>query len=302
MKKVFTVRQEDASKRSDVFLAERLPDTSRSWIQALMKNGKVLVNGVRAKPGQRVSPGDLLVVEGELDHRLTASPEDIPLTVVYNDRDLAVIDKPAGLVVHPAPGHATGTVANALAGLFPEAASVGAPLRPGIVHRLDKDTSGLMALALNAAAFTSLREQIAARSASRAYLALVAGSVEPPQGTIEAPIGRDSRDWKRMAVHGEASRAATTSYRTKERIPGFTFLEARLHSGRTHQIRVHFAALGHPLAGDKTYGGPPVAGLERQFLHSHELAIDSPSTGRRLEFWSPLPEDLRDALDALRRA
>jgi 23S rRNA pseudouridine1911/1915/1917 synthase len=192
-------------------------------------------------------------------------------------------------------------VANALAAAFPQTRSVGNEERPGIVHRLDKGTSGLMVVALSPAAYTSLQSQIAERSAERRYLALARGRLEPQQGVIDAPIGKDPRDPKRMAIGGIAARPARTSYRVLEYLPGFTLLEARLHTGRTHQIRVHLSALGHALAGDPVYGGPPFPGLERQFLHAHRLVLRSPSSGENLEFSSPLPTDLAEVLTALRQ-
>ncbi|HZS94617.1 MAG TPA: RluA family pseudouridine synthase [Chloroflexota bacterium] len=289
-----------SGRRVDVVAAELLPDVSRSRLHGLLAQGYVRVDGVAVKPSKKVAMGQSLEVELPETEPLRAVPEDIPLDIVYRDRDLAIIDKPAGLVVHPAAGHPTGTLANALAALFPGARDVGSEVRPGVVHRLDKDTSGLMVVALNAAALGSLQKQIAERTADRRYLALAAGRVEPAEGTIEAPIGRDVRDRKRMSVHGIGARPARTSYRVLEYLPGFTLLEARLHTGRTHQIRVHLSALGHPIAGDSTYGGPPLLGLNRQFLHSYRLALTSPSNGERLQFESPLPQDLATALGRIR--
>jgi 23S rRNA pseudouridine1911/1915/1917 synthase len=202
--------------------------------------------------------------------------------------------------VHPAAGHESGTLANALLARFPAVAEVGQELRPGIVHRLDKDTSGLIAVALNPTAQASLQRQIAAREAERRYIALATGKVEPAEGTIEAPIGRDPANRKRMTVHGLAARPARTTYRVLEYVDGFTLLDIRLHTGRTHQIRVHFAAIGHPLAGDTTYHGASLPSLRRQFLHADRLTVRSPSSGKELHFYSPLPTDLQVVVDALR--
>jgi 23S rRNA pseudouridine1911/1915/1917 synthase len=296
----FTVLPEEAGKRADVVVAEHLPDISRSLVRSLIDAGRVHVNGRPIKASRRVAAGDQAEVEVVLPPSLSASPEPIPLTIVYQDADLAVIDKPAGLVVHPAAGHGGGTVANALAAMFPQTRQVGPADRPGIVHRLDKDTSGLMVVALSPAAQVSLQQQIASRTAERRYLALATGRLEPKEGTIEAPIGRDLRHRKRMAVHGVGARPARTSYRVLEYLDGFTLLEARLHTGRTHQIRVHLAAVGHPLAGDRSYHGAQLEGLDRQFLHAYRLALHSPSTGRSLEFESPLPPDLEGTLEQLR--
>lgn len=296
----FTAGPQEAGKRVDVAVAEYAPDLSRSTAQHLVAAGEVRVNGSTVKAARRLQAGDHVDVEISLSPALAAQPEEIPLTVVYQDADLAIIDKPAGLVVHPAAGHPSGTLANALAARFPQAREVGAEERPGIVHRLDKDTSGLLVVALNPAAHTALQRQIAARTAGRRYLALAAGHVTPPEGVIEAPIGRDPRNRKRMAAHGAAARPARTAYRVLNYLPGYTLLEARLDTGRTHQIRVHFAAGGHPLAGDRTYHGPTLPGLDRQFLHATELSLVSPSTGESLEFSSPLPADLARVLSELR--
>lgn len=292
----FVAATEDAGKRVDVAVAERLDGVSRSAAQELVREGHVRVNGRSVRPSHRLAAGQLIEAESHPKPALSAQPEDIPLTIVYRDADVAVLDKPAGLVVHPAPGHVGGTVANALAALFPQTTQVGAPERPGIVHRLDKDTSGLMVVALTPAAHRSLQAQIAARTASRKYLALAAGLVTPGEGVIDAPIGRDPRDRKRMWVHGVAARQARTFYRVLEPLEHLTYLEASLQTGRTHQIRVHFAAMGHPLAGDRLYGGPALPGLERQFLHAWSLSFRSPSTGLDLKFTSALPPDLESAL------
>jgi 23S rRNA pseudouridine1911/1915/1917 synthase len=294
------VTEEDAGERADRFVTAHLPDVSRSAVQLLFREGHVCLNGTPGKPATRVASGDVLDVEIVPRPPLTVEPCAMPLMVIYQDGDLAVIDKPAGLVVHPAPGNQTGTLANILAALFPQARDVGSQLRPGIVHRLDKETSGLMVVALNSPAHASLQIQISSRTAERRYLALVEGRLTPEYGEIDAPIGRHRTRRTLMAPHGQASRPARTSYRVVEYLPGATFLEARLHTGRTHQIRVHFSALRHPVAGDTTYGGRPIPGLHRHFLHAHRLAFDSPSTGERLEFESTLPADLQAVLDRLR--
>jgi len=288
--------------RLDVYVSESMPSVSRALAARLAREEHILVNGNPAKPSHRLNAGD--VVEAEIIHpaAISAAPEDIPLVIIYQDEDVAVIDKPPGLVVHPAPGHAGGTLANALAAQFPRSAGVGGRERPGIVHRLDKDTSGLMVAALSPEAHRSLQAQIAARRAGRRYLALVPGRMRPEQGTIDAPIGRDPRNRKRMAVRGVAPRDARTSYQTIELLPGYSLLEASLHTGRTHQIRVHLAAAGHPVAGDRTYQGPPLPGLERQFLHAYRLSFAHPKTGQDLQFESALPPDLRRVLDDTRHA
>lgn len=293
-----TVTEGVALTRLDVFLAAHL-DLSRTAAASLARNGHIRVNGALAKPSLHLAAGDWVEAELVREVALSATPEAIPLDIVYQDDDLAIINKPAGLVVHPAAGHRSGTLANALMARFPTTEGVGASDRPGIVHRLDKDTSGLMVVALNDHARIELQAQIASREAGRRYRALATGSVRPTRGQIDAPIGRDPDNRKRMWVYGTASRAARTHYTVLDELPEFTFLEARLETGRTHQIRVHFAAIGHPLAGDELYHGRVIPGLSRQFLHSTELYLRSPSSNAKLEFYSPLPEDLRAVLLSL---
>jgi 23S rRNA pseudouridine1911/1915/1917 synthase len=216
--------------------------------------------------------------------------------IVHVDADLAVVDKPAGLVVHPAPSHTGPTLVDLLGDLL----GGGDPARPGIVHRLDKGTSGLLVVARGEEAHAALQAQVQRRDVERVYLALAGGRLASRTGTIDAPIGRASRQRHRMAVSGAASREARTHFTALEVLPRETYLEARLETGRTHQIRAHFAAIGHPLTGDPTYGGARRYGLERQFLHAHRLAFDHPGTGERLSFTSELPADLAAALDAAR--
>ena len=219
------------------------------------------------------------------------------LTVVHLDDDLAVVDKPAGLVVHPAPSHRGPTLVSELEEIL---GGGGDPERPGIVHRLDKGTSGLLVVARNDAAHAALQEAVRERRVERAYLALAEGRLASRTGTIDAPIGRASRQRHRMAVAGAAPREARTHFEVLELLRAESYLEARLETGRTHQIRAHFAAIGHPLSGDETYGGEPRHGLGRQFLHAHRLAFNHPRDGRPLEFRSELPEDLAAALAAAR--
>lgn len=296
----FEVTPAEAGRRLDVVLAERLPDLSRSAAQHLIDEGRVTVNGQVARPSRKLSSGDHVRAEVPPPAPLSAVPENIPLDIVYQDQDLAVLNKPAGLVVHPSAGHASGTVANALAALFPGAREVGSQERPGIVHRLDKDTSGLMVVALTGPALQSLQREIASHQAGRTYLALATGRVEPAEAVVEAPIGRDQSNRQRMAVFGVAARPAQTSYRVLEYLPGFTLLEVRLHTGRTHQIRVHLAAIGHPVAGDRVYGGATLPQLDRQFLHAFRLSLHSPSTGQLLTFERGLPSDLSHVLQEIR--
>lgn len=295
----FRVAAEQAGTRLDVAVAAVVPNLSRTLARTLVENGKVVVDGNVRKPSHRLEVGDLVSVNVERPPSLSAAPEEMPLDIVYRDADMAVIDKPPGLVVHPAPGHPGGTLANGLLGLFPGSAGVGSEERPGIVHRLDKDTSGLIAVALSFTGQTSLQAQIADRSAERRYLALVSGRLTTAEGVIDAPIGRDERHRQRMAVHGIAAREARTRYRVLREFPAFSLVEARLDTGRTHQIRVHLAAIGHPVAGDAVYGGGALPGLNRQFLHAYRLTFRVPSTGERLTVSSELPADLQAVLDAL---
>jgi 23S rRNA pseudouridine1911/1915/1917 synthase len=292
---------EEAGTRLDSFLANRMTEYSRGRLKELIECGELTLNGRRVKPATKVSSGDR--IEGTLSAApaMNAAAEKLALQVVYRDADLAVIDKPAGMVVHPAPGHESGTLANAVAAEFPETVSVGGLQRPGIVHRLDKDTSGLIVVALSAAAHQSLQQQLSSRAAGREYLALVQGHPKPAEGVIDAPKGRDRSDRKRMAAHGVSARAARTSYSVMEDLGPYSLVRAKLQSGRTHQIRVHFSAIGHPIVGDARYRGPVVEGLQRQFLHAVALTLESPSTGEQLSFQSELPPDLQGVLDRLRQ-
>ena len=291
--------------RLDRYLTEVGGDLSRSRIQHLVVNGLVTVNEGVARAGYKVRPGDRIVVQLPPPAPLDLAPESIPLTVVYEDEDLAVIDKPAGLVVHPGPGHPAGTLVNALLSRCPELAGVGGGQRPGIVHRLDKDTSGLIVVAKNQRAHESLSQQIKDRLVTKRYVALVSGAPELLHGTIQAPLGRDPRHRQRMAVVA-SGRQATTHYRVVERLGPLSLLDVQIETGRTHQIRVHLAFLGHPVVGDATYGrrqpeaGGRAVGIGRQFLHARLLGFRLPSSGEYREFQSALPPDLQEALTALR--
>ena len=224
-------------------------------------------------------------------------PEKLPLRVVHEDEDVIVVDKPPGLTVHPAPGHPRGTLVNALLARYPELEAVGEPSRPGLVHRLDADTSGLMVVARSPDSYANLSRQIKERSFTKVYLALVKGRPQPAEGAIDAPIARNPRSRQKMGIV-EGGRASLSEYRTMEALEGFTLLEVRPKTGRTHQIRVHMAATGHPVAGDSKYGGRAKF-LRRQFLHACKLGFFLPSSGEPVEFASRLPPDLREALDYL---
>jgi len=285
-------------ERLDVFLSRAVADLSRSQARRLIDDGLVTVDGTPERPSYRLPGGARITATLPPVEEVEPAAERIPLTIIYQDEDVIVVDKPAGLTVHPAPGHPSGTLVNALLALAPELADLRDRVRPGIVHRLDRDTSGLLVVARNERARDDLIRQMKQREVSKTYLALVQGVPQPPQGTIEAPIGRHPRNRKKMAVVA-GGREAETRYRTREEVDGFALLEVEPVTGRTHQIRVHLAAVGHPVVGDSVYGKRSDL-VGRQFLHAWRLAFDLPSSGRRVEFESPLPADLRAALAALR--
>src|SRR5215216_3874255 len=268
--------REDLGTRLDRYVAENLPDLSRGTVQALIESGRIRVDGQQRKPKFRMTPGEVVSVEippPQIDEIL---PDPIPLAVVYEDADVIVVNKPAGMVVHPAPGHPRGTLANALLAHVP-GISVGGSQRAGIVHRLDKDTSGLIVAAKTDRGRTALVSQWEDRSVEKTYLALVLGSVEDEEATIDAPIGRDPKNRQRMAVL-RTGRPAVTRFHVVERFPNVTLLEVSIETGRTHQIRVHLAFIGHPIVGDQIYGKarPKDSELDRQFLHASGLAFRLP--------------------------
>jgi 23S rRNA pseudouridine1911/1915/1917 synthase len=286
-----TVSDEDAGARLDRFLAG--PLGSRTHAQTLIDGGRVFVDGTRRPKRHVLRPGEVVEVR-DVDE--AAEPEvgpQAPFSVPYEDEHLLVVDKPAGVVVHPARGHATGTLAQALGGR-----GVGGedPWRAGIVHRLDRDTSGLLVVAKNDQVHRALKSLLASRRLRREYLALVDGHPAARTGTIDAPIGRDRRDRLRMSIDTDQPRAARTHFETERVLPAATLLRVVLETGRTHQIRVHTAAIGHPVSGDPLYGTAGRYGLERQFLHAARLAFPHPVTGEELDVRSELPEDLRNAL------
>lgn len=288
----FTVNS--PGSRLDRYIAEHC-QISRAYAQQLIGEGQITVNGNRSKASHRLAVGDRVVAIIPPPSPISLAPEDIPLKVVYEDSDLIVVDKPAGLLVHPAAGQRTGTLVNALLARCPDLQGIDGSVRPGIVHRLDKNTSGLMVVAKNDAAQMSLSRQIKQRSITKGYLALVAGRLSPERGAIEAPVGRHPKDRKRMAVVS-GGREARTQYRVIKYLNGYTLLEAMPETGRTHQIRVHFSAIGHPVLGDPVYGKKsPLLG--RQFLHAHRLGFRLPSTGEFVEFRAELPPDLEEVLD-----
>lgn len=301
------LRADRDGERLDQFVARVVPELSRARVQRLIDEGLVTVEGRLAKPARRLASGERVAVIVPAPEPVTIEPEALPLRIVYEDADLLVVDKPAGMPVHPGPGHLKGTLVNAVLAHCPDLSGVGGALRPGIVHRLDKDTSGLIIVAKNDRAHQALQRQLKERAVEKRYLALVRGDLRPDEGVIDAPIARDPRYRKRMAVV-PGGRDAVTRWRVLERYigpgsgePRYTLVEARPITGRTHQIRVHFASFRHPLVGDALYGRRSAI-VGRQFLHAAGIAFAHPATGERLEFESPLPDDLREALRTLRPA
>lgn len=298
---VFTIAPEEQGERLDRLIASRVTGVSRSYAQRLMEEGRVRVNGQSVRPAYRVKPADqveLCLPPPESPDELT--PEYLPIPVLYEDDDVLVFDKPPGIVTHPSPGHKRGTLVNAVRAIRP-----GLPLlpsiRPGIVHRLDKDTSGLIVVAKNEPARLFLREQWQTHQVVKRYLALVHGVVPDDEATIDAPINRDPRDPKRMAVVA-GGRPAITHFRVAERFLSATLLDVMIETGRTHQIRVHMAFIGHPVVGDEMYGRRTfIVPVPRQFLHAYYLRFTLPS-GRPIELQTPLPYDLLDVLNRLRAA
>lgn len=298
----FTVSADEAGQRLDHLLAGRPDIVSRSAAQRLIAEEQVVVNDKAPTKHEILHAGDIVAYHLPPPRETAVLAEPIEIAVEFEDDDLAVISKPAGLVVHPAHGHHTGTLVNALLHHIRDLSGVGGEKRPGIVHRLDKDTSGLMLVAKNDEAHIGLSRQLKARKIKRTYIALVEGKLELDKGVVDAPIGRNSRDRKKMAVVFEG-RPARTHFTVLERLRRHTLVELSLETGRTHQIRVHMAHIGHPVAGDAQYGHAKKTtdlGLERQFLHAAMLEFDHPRTGEKIEVAESLPEELRVALKKAR--
>jgi 23S rRNA pseudouridine1911/1915/1917 synthase len=297
--KVVSFIVDGSGLRLDKYVAEKCPELSRTQAQKLVSDGLVTVNGQVAKAGLKLSAGDRVRITLP-PPRESPAPEAMPLSIVYEDSDLLVVDKPAGLTVHPAPGHPSHTLINAILSHVPRLPEADDLQRPGVVHRLDKDASGLMVVAKNKEAQLNLASQFKARSVVKAYLVLVKGHLTPDDGVIEAPIGRDPRNRKRMAVVAQGEgREARTDYHVLKHIGDYTLLEVRPETGRTHQIRVHLSAIGYPVFGDRVYGARSER-LPRLFLHACCLGFRLPSSGEYREFTSNLPPDLERALEELK--
>ena len=293
-----------AGERVDVFLARRIPAFTRAQFQRFIDKGLVLVNGERKKPSLKLRSGDRVVADVEVPAPGPLEPEVIPLSVLYEDDEIAVLDKPSGMVVHPGSGIRTGTLVHALLHRYPEIRDVGEADRPGIVHRLDKETSGVIVVARTPAALVELKRQFKSREVKKVYLALVVGRPARAEGSLDWPIGRHRSHGARMSIVTEKPRTAITEYRILRELGAFTLLEVRPLTGRTHQIRVHLAAAGHPVAGDGRYGSRRTGGTRfaRLFLHAHQLSFSHPSSGSRMTFTSPLPGGLQAVLGALESA
>lgn len=294
-----TAEAEDAGTRADVFLAAKL-GVSRSNMQKLLEDGRVKRGEKIIKANYKVRAGEMFVVDIPEPEPIEAVPENIPLDIIYEDDDVAVLNKARGMVVHPAPGNYTGTLVNALLYHCSNLSGINSAIRPGIVHRLDKDTSGIMIVAKNDAAHISLSQQIQSKNAVRTYLAVVRGNIKTDCGTIETQIARDKTDRKKMAVVKEGGRDAITDYEVLERFGKYTLVRCKLRTGRTHQIRVHMEYLGYPLVGDPKYSPMKTPfGIKGQALHSHTLEFTHPRTGERMKFEAPLPEDMHKIITRL---
>lgn len=294
-----TAEAEDAGTRADVFLAAKL-GVSRSNMQKLLEDGRIKRGEKIIKANYKVRAGEMFVVDIPEPEPIEAVPENIPLDIIYEDDDVVVLNKARGMVVHPAPGNYTGTLVNALLYHCSNLSGINSAIRPGIVHRLDKDTSGIMIVAKNDAAHISLSQQIQSKTAVRTYLAVVRGNIKTDSGTIETQIARDKTDRKKMAVVKEGGRDAITDYEVLERFGKYTLVRCKLRTGRTHQIRVHMEYLGYPLVGDPKYSPMKTPfGIKGQALHSHTLEFTHPRTGEHMKFEAPLPEDMHKIITRL---
>ncbi|WP_416731460.1 RluA family pseudouridine synthase [Fictibacillus sp. JL2B1089] len=297
----YTVTPEQAGNRIDKVLSDVQDDWSRSQIQNWIKDKIVLLEGKPVKSNYKCAAGDEIEIEIPEPEVLDVVPEEMNLDIVYEDSDVLVVNKPRGMVVHPAPGHYSGTLVNGLMAHCKDLSGINGVLRPGIVHRIDKDTSGLLMVAKNDKAHESLVDQLKAKTTTRVYKAIVHGVMPHDQGTIDAPIGRDKSDRQKMTVTDENSRDAVTHFNVIKRFTNYTFVECQLETGRTHQIRVHMKYIGFPLAGDPKYGPSKTLQIEGQALHAQTLGFDHPSTGEYMEFEREIPADMIELLDLLEK-
>ncbi|MFK4424336.1 MULTISPECIES: RluA family pseudouridine synthase [Bacillus] len=295
-----TVAEEQKSERIDKFVAEINSEWSRSQVQQWIKDAVVTVNGKSVKGNYKVKVNDEITVTIPEPEELDIQPEDMNLEVYYEDADVLVVNKPRGMVVHPAPGHTKGTLVNGLMHHCTDLSGINGVMRPGIVHRIDKDTSGLLMVAKNDVAHESLVNQLVAKTVTRRYKAIVHGVIPHDKGTIDAPIGRDKKERQSMTVD-ENGKNAVTHFQVLERFKDFTLVECRLETGRTHQIRVHMKYIGYPLAGDPKYGPKKTLDMNGQALHAGILGFDHPRTGEYIEFEAPIPEVFEEALNILRK-
>lgn len=300
MKEQIDLQLGEQSGRIDKVLSQELVDYSRSQIQQWLKDERVMVNGTTVKANYKVKAGDQVTITVPEPTVLELTPENIPLEIVYEDEDVAVVNKPQGMVVHPSAGHPNGTLVNALLFHMQNLSSINDVIRPGIVHRIDKDTSGLLMIAKNDFAHESLAKQLKEKTSLRKYVALVHGVIPHEKGVIDAPIGRSKTDRKMQAVI-EEGKPAVTHFQVLERFADFTLVELQLETGRTHQIRVHMKYIGYPLAGDPVYGPKKTLPGKGQFLHAQVLGFEHPRTGEFLTFTAPLPEVFQKTLEKLRK-
>jgi 23S rRNA pseudouridine1911/1915/1917 synthase len=289
------VGEADKGKRLDKYVVEKLPGLSRSFVQSLASEGRILLNGEPVTKCHKVNTGEVVDISVPEPVASTIRAEKIPLDIVYEDGELLVVNKPAGMVVHPAPGNYSGTLVNALLAHCKDLSGIGGVLKPGIVHRIDKGTSGLLVVAKNDRSHKTLASQFKAKTARRVYWALVKGVVRFDNGIVELPIGRDASDRRKMAVKSKDGRDAVTRYKVLKRFGDSTLLELVLGTGRTHQIRVHMSHIGHPVVGDEEYGSP--SGLGRPALHAKVIGFIHPVTKKYLEFTSELPDDMRESVE-----
>ncbi|MGG3882438.1 RluA family pseudouridine synthase [Brevibacillus panacihumi] len=297
----WNIEPSDAGERVDKYITLQNEDWSRSQVQAWIKEGRVTVGGEPVKNNYKLQAEDELTLRVPPPREMAILPEQMPLDIVYEDSDVVVVNKPRGLVVHPAPGHYSGTLVNGLLAHCKDLSGINGVLRPGIVHRIDKDTSGLLMVAKNDKAHMSLAAQLKEHSVNRKYVAIVHGVIPHEMGTIEAPIGRDPKNRQQMAVVFENSKPAVTHFVVLERFKNFTLVELKLETGRTHQIRVHMKYIDHPLAGDPKYGPKQTLDLDGQALHAKTLGFVHPRTGEHLEFEAPMPDELEQVIHFLRQ-